>query len=162
MISGGIKVIFFANIPLISKVNFYWQSQTILQGVNLHENGISKQYRSSTSDLSQRFVNKKFTTNFRILAEKNFKLLQVRNQKGIEKSFKCFLIANFEKTMHIFLSTLMTLYIILFYIFLINLRIQSEHRKIRTRKNSVFGFFSRSDYYHYYKCIIKINIFPFN
>ena len=81
MISGGIKVIFFANIPLISKVNFYWQSQTILQGVNLHENGISKQYRSPTSDLSQRFANKKFTTNFRILAEKNFKLLQSQKSK---------------------------------------------------------------------------------
>ena len=28
-----------------------------------------------------------------------------------------------------------------------NLRIQSEYRKIRTRKNSVFGHFSRSDSY---------------
>ena len=26
-----------------------------------------------------------------------------------------------------------------------NLRIQSEYRKIQTRKNSVFGYFSRSD-----------------
>ena len=31
------------------------------------------------------------------------------------------------------------------YIYFVNLRIQSEYRKIRTRKNSVFGHFSRSD-----------------
>ena len=30
---------------------------------------------------------------------------------------------------------------------LVNLRIQSEYRKIQTRKNSVFGRFSRSDKY---------------
>ena len=31
------------------------------------------------------------------------------------------------------------------YIYFVNLRIQSEYRKIRTIKNSVFGHFSRSD-----------------
>ena len=32
-------------------------------------------------------------------------------------------------------------------IYSLNLRIQSEYRKIQTRKNSVFGHFSRSDYH---------------
>ena len=31
----------------------------------------------------------------------------------------------------------------------VNLRIQSEYRKIRNRKNSVFGHFSHSDQAHY-------------
>ena len=30
-------------------------------------------------------------------------------------------------------------------IYFVNLRIQSEYRKIQTRKNSVFGYFSRGD-----------------
>ena len=34
-------------------------------------------------------------------------------------------------------------------IYRLNLRIQSEHRKIRARKNSVFGHFSPSDYSGY-------------
>ena len=33
----------------------------------------------------------------------------------------------------------------LFLVRILNLRIQSEYRKIRTRYNSVFGHFSRSD-----------------
>ena len=32
----------------------------------------------------------------------------------------------------------------------VNLRVQSEYGKIRTRKNSIFGHFSRSDFVHLY------------
>ena len=31
----------------------------------------------------------------------------------------------------------------------VNLRIQSENRKIQTRKNSVFGHFSRSEWFNF-------------
>ena len=31
----------------------------------------------------------------------------------------------------------------------VNLRIQSEYRKIRTRNNSVFGHFSRSEWFNF-------------
>ena len=37
----------------------------------------------------------------------------------------------------------------------LNLRIQSEYRKIRTRNNSVFGPFSRSVIVHYYCYCLK-------
>ena len=36
---------------------------------------------------------------------------------------------------------------------LVNLRIQSEYRKIQTRNNYVFGHFSRSDFYENYKVL---------
>ena len=43
----------------------------------------------------------------------------------------------------------------------VNLRIQSEYRKIQTRNNSVFGHFSRSDivfrfYYHVRPLVIEV------
>ena len=35
--------------------------------------------------------------------------------------------------------------------------IRTEYRKIRTRKNSVFGHFSRSDWYQVYLFLLNIN-----
>ena len=41
-------------------------------------------------------------------------------------------------------------------IYFVNFRIQSEYWKLRTRKNSVFGDFSRSDWFNRYKILITI------
>ena len=58
-------------------------------------------------------------------------------------------------------SKILTQIQILSNIYSVNLCIQSEYGKIRTRKNSIFGYFSHSELFVLYKMRMEIKLLPF-